>query len=123
LVYVGVVPFLERWRNVPTPVGSDVHGRVVMPQVEPPRKAKRIDRQRLEMYANELQELGVEADVDLGFGEPALASLVHEHVPDLLILGSHGHGPVSDFVHGTTVERLRHLIDIPVLVVPSRPPS
>jgi manganese transport protein len=81
----------------------------------------REDQQRLELYTNELRELGVEATYDLGFGDPAdaLASLVAEKGPDILVVGSHGHRGVGDFVHGTTVERLRHRVGIPVLVVPA----
>jgi manganese transport protein len=81
----------------------------------------RADQQRLELYRNELGELGVEASYDLGFGDPAdaLAALVSSHEPDLLVLGSHGHRGIGDFVHGTTVERLRHRIRVPVLVVPT----
>ncbi|MCJ7442382.1 MAG: universal stress protein, partial [Thermoanaerobaculaceae bacterium] len=81
----------------------------------------RADQQRLEHYRNELGELGVEASYDLGFGDPAeaLAALVGTHAPDLLVLGSHGHRRVGDFVHGTTVDRLRHRIRVPVLVVPT----
>jgi manganese transport protein len=79
------------------------------------------DQQRLELYRNELGELGVEASYDLGFGDPAeaLAALVGTHAPDLLVLGGHGHRRVGDFVHGTTVDRLRHRIRVPVLVVPT----
>jgi manganese transport protein len=81
----------------------------------------RADQQRLELYRTELGELGVEATYDLGFGDPAeaLASLVGTHNPDLLVLGGHGHRGVGDFVHGTTVERLRHRVKVPVLVVPT----
>jgi manganese transport protein len=81
----------------------------------------RADQERLEMYASEMVELGVEATYDLGFGEPAaaLALLVERHRPELVVVGSHGHRGVGDFVHGTTVERLRHRITAPVLVVPS----
>ena len=63
----------------------------------------------------------MDASYDLGFGEPveALAALVGSHRPDLLVLGSHGHRGVGDFVHGTTVERLRHRIRVPVMVVPT----
>ena len=77
--------------------------------------------ERLELYRNELAELGVEATYDLGFGEPVdqLARLVDVHSPDLLVLGSHGHRGVADLVHGTTVERLRHRVKVPVLVVPA----
>jgi manganese transport protein len=78
------------------------------------------DQERLELYRTELADLGIEADLELGYGAPAeeLAKLVRHHSPDLLILGSHGHGIVGDFVHGTTVEKLRHRIAVPVLVVP-----
>jgi len=48
-----------------------------------------------------------------------LARLVDVHSPDLLVLGSHGHRGVADLVHGTTVERLRHRVKVPVLVVPA----
>lgn len=80
----------------------------------------RADQARLEMYVDELAEHGVEADYDLGFGEPVgeLARLAEEYGPDLVVLGSHGHGGLTDFVLGTTVERLRHRVRVPVLVVP-----
>ncbi|MGH7487450.1 MAG: universal stress protein, partial [bacterium] len=79
------------------------------------------DQQRLELYARELEQLGVAASYDLGFGEPAdeLATLVEQHRPDLILLGSHGHRGVGDFVHGTSVERLRHRVKIPVMVIPA----
>jgi len=85
----------------------------------------RSDQQRLELYTTELTELGVKTSYDLGFGEATteLAEMVRRHRADLVVMGSHGHGRVGDFVHGTSVERLRHLIDIPVLVVPSGSPA
>jgi manganese transport protein len=78
------------------------------------------DQVRLERVVDELAELGVEARYDLGFGDPAaeLTALVQEHRPDLLVVGGHGHRGVGDIVHGTTVEALRHRIDIPLLTVP-----
>jgi len=71
----------------------------------------------------ELAELGVEAEYDLGFGDAvdALAACIARHRPQLVVLGAHGHRGVGDFVYGTTVDKLRHRIDTPVLVVPSRP--
>jgi manganese transport protein len=80
----------------------------------------RADEERLALYARRLTDAGVEASYDLGFGEPpqALAALVQEHDVDLVILGSHGHRALGDLVHGTSVERLRHLVRVPVLVVP-----
>jgi manganese transport protein len=85
----------------------------------------RADQERLELYRTELEELGVEAAYDLGFGAPTeqLVQLVARHRPELVILGSHGHRTVGDLVHGTTVESLRHRLSVPVLVVPSRRPD
>ena len=79
------------------------------------------DQERLELYAGELTDLGVDSAHDLGFGDPAeeLAQLVEKHQPDLIILGSHGHRAMGDLVHGTSVERLRHRVRIPVMVVPA----
>jgi len=80
----------------------------------------RTDEERLALYAQRLTGEGVETSYDLGFGEPplALAALVQEHEVDLVLLGSHGHRTLGDLVHGTSVERLRHLVRVPVLVVP-----
>ena len=79
------------------------------------------DQQRLELYARELEQLGVDVHYDLGFGDPAdeLATLVTQHRPDLIVLGSHGHRGMGDIVHGTSVERLRHQVKVPVMVIPA----
>ncbi|HEV7505202.1 MAG TPA: Nramp family divalent metal transporter [Thermoanaerobaculia bacterium] len=81
----------------------------------------RADQQRLELYAQELEQLGVDASYDLGFGDPAdeLANLVGQHRPELIVLGSHGHRGMGDLVHGTSVERLRHQVKVPVMVIPA----
>jgi len=47
------------------------------------------------------------------------AKLVELHKPDLIVLGSHGHRGMGDLVHGTSVERLRHRVKVPVLVIPA----
>ena len=67
-----------------------------------------------------MRELEVEVEYDLGFGDPpeALAKLVEQHKPDLILLGSHGHRRMGDIVHGTSVERLRHRVKVPVMVIP-----
>jgi manganese transport protein len=79
------------------------------------------DQERLKLYAAELTELGVDVEYDLGFGDPPeeLAKLVEQHKPDLIVLGSHGHRGLGDMVHGTSVERLRHKVRVPVLVIPA----
>ncbi len=79
------------------------------------------DQERLKLFVAELAELGVEAEYDLGFGDPPeqIAKLVELHEPDLIVLGSHGHRGMGDLVHGTSVERLRHRVRVPVMVIPA----
>jgi manganese transport protein len=79
------------------------------------------DQERLELFVSELAEMGVDAEYDLGFGDPPeeLAKLVEQHKPELIVLGSHGHRRMGDIVHGTSVERLRHRVRVPVMVIPA----
>jgi manganese transport protein len=79
------------------------------------------DEQRLESYAEELRRLGLEVSWELGFGDPAaaLSALVDAQRPDLVVLGSHGHRALGDLLLGTSIERLRHRVKVPVVVVPA----
>jgi len=45
-----------------------------------------------------------------------IVRIVKESNSDLLILGSHGHRGFKDFIFGETVNRVRHLVKIPVFV-------
>jgi manganese transport protein len=79
------------------------------------------DEERLAGYVEQLKALGIEASWDLGFGDPpqALADMVGRHAPELLVVGSHGHRAVADLLLGTSIEKLRHRVRVPVLVVPA----
>lgn len=79
-----------------------------------------IDQRRLEDLARILHRAGVEAKCHLGAGDPVseLARLINDLDADLVILGAHGHSGVSDLVHGTVVDGLRHRVRASVLVVP-----
>jgi len=63
----------------------------------------------------------------LRFGNPAreLSRTVAEEKIDLLVLGSHGHGKIGDWLFGETAGTVRHAVKIPVLAVrgASRPDS
>ena len=42
--------------------------------------------------------------------------------PDLLIMGAHGHGGLKDLIFGTTIDPVRHNLDVPILIVrPGKP--
>jgi manganese transport protein len=43
---------------------------------------------------------------------------------DLLVVGSHGHGLVRDLLFGQTVDRVRHQLNVPMLIArPGRDPA
>jgi manganese transport protein len=77
------------------------------------------DRAYLHRLAEWLQARGHTVEVQLGYGDPTaeLARLVAESRLDLLITGSHGHQALADLLVGTTVDSVRHRVQVPVLVV------
>jgi manganese transport protein len=77
------------------------------------------DADNMEKYSLNLKELGFDAEVSIGYGRAsgAIARVVKSKNVDLLVMGAHGHKGLSDLIFGTTVDTVRHQIDIPVLVV------
>ena len=75
------------------------------------------DSANLLAYKNQLLEQGYHCEVKLGFGSPksVIPKLV-DHC-DLLVMGTHGHTTFKDILFGTTVESVRHKIDIPLVLV------
>ncbi|HLI85057.1 MAG TPA: universal stress protein [Bryobacteraceae bacterium] len=37
--------------------------------------------------------------------------------PDLVIMGAHGHGGLKDLIFGTTIDPVRHNLQMPILIV------
>lgn len=70
------------------------------------------------VYA-EFAALGVPAQVELAYGEPAdeIIKWVRQRGCDLVAMSTHGHRLLADFFLGTTVTRVRHNIDVPVLLL------
>jgi manganese transport protein len=83
----------------------------------------REDQAYLEELARDVEERDVSVETSLRYGSPVeeIVKAVDEDGYDLLILGSHGHRGVSDIVFGETVSSVRHAVDIPVMVVRTRP--
>lgn len=77
------------------------------------------DAERLLYYARELSGQGFKADTHLGFGNPkdSIPRAVNEFGADLLVLGAHGHRFFKDLIFGTTVDSVRHSVNIPVFIV------
>ena len=77
------------------------------------------DKERLENYATQLKQKGFEAAAQLGFNNRAkeIARLSKENNADMLVIGAHGHSGVKDWVYGETIDKVRHELKIPVLIV------
>lgn len=74
---------------------------------------------QLKMYCEHLASLGHHSEYRVGFGNTATAisTIANEEKLDFLILASHGHAGLKDLLFGTTIDKVRHHINIPVLVV------
>ncbi|RZK56541.1 MAG: universal stress protein, partial [Pedobacter sp.] len=77
------------------------------------------DTENLEKYRLNLMELGYEASAHIGFGgtAKAIADITNQNEIELLVMGAHGHKGIKDIVFGTTVDAVRHKVEIPVLIV------
>jgi manganese transport protein len=78
-----------------------------------------IDETLLLEYKLMFREKGFHVKTLLGFGKPnkVIPKLVNKGDFDILIMGTHGHTGMKDLLFGTTVDRLRHKISIPLLIV------
>ncbi len=77
------------------------------------------DVDNLDQYAIALEKLGYKAEAKIGYGtaSTAIADIVKGNNIDFLVMGSHGHKAIKDLIFGTTVNKVRHKVNVPVLVV------
>jgi manganese transport protein len=78
-----------------------------------------VDEKLLHDYFEMLSDKGYKVDTKLGFGEPAkiIPRIINEGDFDVLVMGTHGHTGFKDLVFGTTVDKVRHKIKIPLFIV------
>ena len=78
-----------------------------------------IDKKLLQEYHELLTNKGFKIETKLGFGQPnkTIAEIVNQEIFDVLVMGTHGHQGIKDILFGTTVNKLRHKITIPLLIV------
>jgi universal stress protein A len=79
----------------------------------------RSDREYLEGLRTELAGRGFTVETKLAMGDPAteLIRAAEEQGVDLVAMSTHGHRFLADVVHGTTADRVRHLVKVPVLLL------
>ena len=78
-----------------------------------------IDEKLLAEYKQMLTEKGFKVETILGFGKPnrTISKIINKGNYDILVMGTHGHTGFKDLIFGTTVDKLRHEIDIPLFII------
>jgi nucleotide-binding universal stress UspA family protein len=79
----------------------------------------RDDRVYLAQCCETLRAAGVPCEMKLAMGDPAteLIRIAGEERVDLIAMSTHGHRFFKDVIHGTTVDKVRHTVRIPVLLL------
>src|SRR5438874_9221110 len=77
------------------------------------------DRAYLEKRSRGLIEEGFSCDAVLALGEPSdeIIKLARERDVDLIAMTTHGHRLISDILYGATADKVRHEVDVPVLLL------
>ena len=79
----------------------------------------RNDRAYLERVRARFVDGGIPAEAVLLAGEPAdgIVRLARESGADLIAMSTHGHRFLGDLIYGSTARRVRHTVEVPVLLV------
>ncbi|GAB4204818.1 MAG: Nramp family divalent metal transporter [Bacteroidia bacterium] len=79
----------------------------------------KLDKEYIEKYCEILKQQNIRCDYIIGYGNPKseIPKILKAHQIDMLIMGAHGHKTIKDILLGTTIDEVRHRIDIPLLVV------
>ena len=77
------------------------------------------DRAYLEERQRQLIADGFTCDAVLALGEPSdeIIKLAREKNVDLIAMTTHGHRFISDILYGQTADKVRHAVDVPVLLL------
>ena len=79
----------------------------------------KLDRQYLAEIQTELRDEGFEVNSVLALGDPAteIIKLATAEPVDLIAMTTHGHRGVSDLLYGSTADKVRHSVEVPVLLL------
>ena len=77
------------------------------------------DTAYLESVRSEFQSVGILAEAELAYGEPAkeIVKWVQQKGCDLVAMSTHGHRFLADIFLGTTASRVQHSVSVPVLLL------
>jgi nucleotide-binding universal stress UspA family protein len=82
------------------------------------------DRAYLQRIQQELVGRGFKTRTHLAMGDPATELVrvaIAEHV-DLIAMSTHGHRLLNDILRGSTADRVRHQVAVPVLMIRAKHP-
>ena len=79
----------------------------------------RVDRAYLKEVGARFEAVGVKTSTELLWGEPAdeIVKLAERSGCDLIAMSTHGHRFLGDLIYGSTADKVRHTVDIPVLLL------
>jgi nucleotide-binding universal stress UspA family protein len=77
------------------------------------------DRAYLEQLCDDMNGKGMQCAARLAMGDPAteLVKVAAEEGVDLIAMSTHGHRFIQDLLRGSTADRVRHGVTVPVLMV------
>ena len=77
------------------------------------------DREYLQSVETELSTEGFEVTSVLAMGDPAteIIKLAEKAGAELIAMTTHGHRLIGDILYGSTADKVRHAVDIPVLLL------
>jgi len=86
------------------------------------RALKKEAGEYLDRYKNMLENKGIKTIVLLIMGEPENEILkeINNGNYDLVAMGTHGHSFFGDILYGSVSDKLKHKIDIPLLLLKSK---
>jgi len=81
------------------------------------------DREYLETLRGQLTSEGFTVEQVLALGDPVaeIIKVAEEKQVDLIAMSTHGHRFMKDFLYGSTADKVRHRVDVPVLLLKARP--
>lgn len=77
------------------------------------------DRQQMQTYVEQLTQQGYQVVGRIAYRnrQQAIVDCSIEERADLLVMGAHQHTGMKDYLYGETINRVRHHLSIPILVV------
>jgi nucleotide-binding universal stress UspA family protein len=77
------------------------------------------DTSYLAGVCKEFEACGIAAECELAYGNPAteIVNWIERKGCDLVAMSTHGHRFIKDIFLGTTVNQVRHNVDVPILLL------